>query len=124
MSMDAELLGRLIRKARKAQGLSREELAIAIGVSVASIRRWETGKTNPLPAFRKKLEEILCIPRRIIIEEDHGVFVAYCPDTGGIYEEGATREEAMENAYEALSAILEARAKTKGINQEHKWKQK
>jgi len=44
-------------------------------------------------------------------DEDGGVFVAFSPGVGGVYEEGATKEQAIENAYEAACAILEARAK-------------
>ena len=52
-------MGRVIQKAREAKGMSREELAAELGVSVFSVMRWESGKTRPLRAFRKKLEEIL-----------------------------------------------------------------
>ena len=36
-------------------------------------------------------------------------YVAYAPGVGGVYEEGATKEEALDNAYEAACAILETR---------------
>lgn len=35
--------------------------------------------------------------------------MACAPGVGGVYEEGATKEEAASNAYEAACAILETR---------------
>lgn len=57
--MEAKEMGRLIRRAREERGMTREELAAELGVSVFSVMRWENGKTRPLRAFRKQLEEIL-----------------------------------------------------------------
>lgn len=37
-------------------------------------------------------------------------FVAMCPGVHGVYEEGATEEEAIENAYISACAVLDARA--------------
>ena len=37
-------------------------------------------------------------------------FVAICPGVCGVYEEGATEEEAIESAYISACAILDARA--------------
>lgn len=36
--------------------------------------------------------------------------MAYAPGVGGVYEEGATKEEAISNAYEAACAIFETRS--------------
>lgn len=38
-------------------------------------------------------------------------FIALCPGVGGVYEEGATKDEAMTRAAEAACAVLEARSK-------------
>jgi len=46
---------------------------------------------------------------RVVVEQGEDGYVAYAPGVGGIYEEGATIEEAKENAYEAACAILETR---------------
>jgi predicted RNase H-like HicB family nuclease len=46
---------------------------------------------------------------RIIVEKGESGYVAYAPGVGGVYEEGATPEEAEANAYEAACAILETR---------------
>lgn len=45
----------------------------------------------------------------VVVNEGESGFVAYAPGVGGIYEEGATREEAIRNAYEAACAIIETR---------------
>ena len=54
----------LVREVRRQLGISQEELAHELGVSFATINRWENGKTTPfkLPraqfdAFCKKMTE-------------------------------------------------------------------
>jgi predicted RNase H-like HicB family nuclease len=37
-------------------------------------------------------------------------WVAYAPGVGGVYAEGDTQEDAVENAYRSACAVLEARA--------------
>lgn len=54
-------VGMQIRMARERLGMSREELAAKVGCSAVSIWKWETGRTLPLPAFRKRLERLLGI---------------------------------------------------------------
>jgi transcriptional regulator with XRE-family HTH domain len=44
---DAEVLGRLIRSARLDKGLSREQLASAVGRSASTVRRWERAESAP-----------------------------------------------------------------------------
>lgn len=51
----------------------------------------------------------------VVVTEGEDGFVAYAPGVGGVYEEGATREEAIKNAYEAACAILEARVENKNL---------
>ena len=41
--MDLEQTGRLIAQARKARGLTQQELAEKIGVTDKAVSRWETG---------------------------------------------------------------------------------
>jgi predicted RNase H-like HicB family nuclease len=45
----------------------------------------------------------------IIIEKGEDGYMSYAPGVGGVYEEGATKKEAIENAYKAACAILETR---------------
>jgi transcriptional regulator with XRE-family HTH domain len=41
-----------IRQARKDAGLSREQLAITLGVSLSTVVRWETGRANSITLER------------------------------------------------------------------------
>ena len=45
----------------------------------------------------------------VVAEKGEKGWVAYAPGVGGVYEEGATRAEAIANAYEAACAILDIR---------------
>lgn len=47
---------------------------------------------------------------KITAKRAEASWIAYAPGVGGVYEEGPTQEEAIENAYRAACAILEARA--------------
>ena len=54
----------LVREVRRQLGISQEELAHELGVSFATINRWENGKTTPFKlaraqfdAFCKKMTE-------------------------------------------------------------------
>ncbi|MBA7599608.1 hypothetical protein ES703_06644 [subsurface metagenome] len=46
---------------------------------------------------------------KIAFEKGEWGYAAYAPGVGGVYEEGATREEAISNAYEAARAIIDTR---------------
>ena len=48
-----------IKRLRLKLGLSREELAVKVGVSVFSIARWESGTSKPMRYFARQLEIIL-----------------------------------------------------------------
>jgi len=54
-------MGELIREARLRKGLSREELAVRIGCSYFTLRKWEKGEAVPIRMFRKRLEAELDI---------------------------------------------------------------
>lgn len=45
--MKRQNISKLIKKVRSDLGLSQEALARGLGVSFATINRWENGKTNP-----------------------------------------------------------------------------
>ena len=47
----------------------------------------------------------------IKVDKGEAGYVAYAPGVGGVYEEGQTADEAVANAYESASAIIEARFK-------------
>ncbi len=56
----SELIGKRIREARQARGLSQEQLGEKLGVSFQAVSTWETGKFLPdsdhLPALAKELD--------------------------------------------------------------------
>ncbi len=47
-----------IKKLRLDMGLSQERFARHLGVSLQTVRRWETALTRPLPIIAKKLEDL------------------------------------------------------------------
>lgn len=48
-----------IKELREQLGLTEEELAQKLGVSVSTVSRWETGKHRPSRLAKKRLKEIL-----------------------------------------------------------------
>jgi transcriptional regulator with XRE-family HTH domain len=52
-------LGRRIRQARTAKGLSKAEAARLVGVKVQSWQQWELGRTSPRPEKIPKLASVL-----------------------------------------------------------------
>ena len=47
MNREAENFPKLVKEVRRQLGISQEELAHELGVSFATVNRWENGKTNP-----------------------------------------------------------------------------
>ena len=48
-----------IRGLRKQLGLTAEELAQKLGVSVGTVSRWETGKNKPSRLAKRRLKDVL-----------------------------------------------------------------
>ncbi|MFC1917659.1 multiprotein-bridging factor 1 family protein [Chloroflexota bacterium] len=48
-----------LRHCRERKGWTQEHLARSIGVSLNTVQRWESGKTNPSPLAMEKLQELL-----------------------------------------------------------------
>jgi len=46
----------LVKSVRKQLGISQEELARELGVSFATVNRWENGRTNPIKLARSQFE--------------------------------------------------------------------
>ncbi|RYC70866.1 helix-turn-helix domain-containing protein [Spirosoma sordidisoli] len=65
MSDITEQVGALIREARKAKGLSQEELAKLMGVTKAAISGYETGKQNLTVGTLYKVSIALNLPLKI-----------------------------------------------------------
>ena len=54
--------------------------------------------------------------RLVLTVDEDGRIVVTCPDLQGVVTDGATVDEALENAYEAVEAMLEARGLDKEFN--------
>ena len=52
-------LARKIKQCRGLKGLTQEQLARSIGVSLNTVQRWESGKTRPSPLAMEKLQSLL-----------------------------------------------------------------
>jgi len=52
-----ETFPELIKKVRKQLGISQEDLAHALGVSFATVNRWENGKTTPSKLAQRQFEQ-------------------------------------------------------------------
>ena len=63
-----KLLGRNIKKYRKLNGLTQEQLAESIGVEVISISSIETGRYFPAPENLVKIAETLNIPIKYLFD--------------------------------------------------------
>ena len=85
-STPSETFGQRLRRLRKKAGLTQEELADKIDVSVMSIRRWEAGDNAPKIEFAKRLAEALGVPQAELLEGsplplDHWVLTIRIVDT-------------------------------------------
>ena len=60
-----------LKAARKQKGLSQAALGKLLGVQAQTIGRWETGKSEPNLETVNKLCEILDVPLRYFISEEH-----------------------------------------------------
>jgi len=58
----------LVKKLREILIITQVELAVLLGVSFASINRWETGKHEPTTKIKRKIVE-LCKANNIDLEE-------------------------------------------------------
>ena len=56
MSTDEQNLSVLVKEIRKQLGLSQEDLAREIGVSFATVNRWENGKVKPSKLAKVQLD--------------------------------------------------------------------
>jgi putative transcriptional regulator len=49
----------LVRSLRERMGLTQEKFAAKLGVTFASVNRWENGKAKPSPLALKQVEDLL-----------------------------------------------------------------
>ena len=59
MLSDEVDLSILVRSLRERMGLTQEKLAAKLGVTFASVNRWENGKAKPSPLALKQVEDLL-----------------------------------------------------------------
>ena len=64
----SESFGQRLRRLRKNKGLTQEELAFKVEVSVMTIRRWEWGNSTPQIEEVRKLAEALGVPQAELLE--------------------------------------------------------
>ena len=57
MSM-LENIAEELKKLRQQQGWSQEDLARTLGVSFATVNRWENGKTKPSRLAQEKIKQV------------------------------------------------------------------
>lgn len=60
---------RLVKDLRDTLIITQKELAVLLGVSYASINRWETGKHEPTTKIKRKIVE-LCKQNNINMEDN------------------------------------------------------
>jgi transcriptional regulator with XRE-family HTH domain len=86
--------GRRVRlaRARKAAGLTQEELAHRVGVERSTVGRWEAGETDPQPWHRRKLAKYL------------GITPAHLD---GLLQTAPDADNGGEDAFDRLAAVLD-----------------
>ena len=58
-----------IRTFRKREGMTQIDLANALGISIATLRRWEAGETGPTATGIAELSRVLGVPATDIIAD-------------------------------------------------------
>ncbi len=61
MIAESEIFFEHVKKVRKELNLSQEDLAHAIGVSFATVNRWENGKASPSKLVRKSFDNFCAL---------------------------------------------------------------
>ncbi len=56
MTSGSNTFPKLVKEVRKQLGITQEELAHELGVSFATINRWENGKTTPFKLARREFD--------------------------------------------------------------------
>ncbi len=59
MSDIAEKVGKAIKEARKAKGLTQKEVGAKLGISESAVNKYESGKENPTVITLQKVAEAL-----------------------------------------------------------------
>jgi len=77
-----------------------------------------------IPFFKQTSSHSKTEPTYIVVleKDEDGRFVVTCPDLQGVVTDGATEKEALENAHDAIEAILEDMGDMKEFNIESYYK--
>lgn len=107
-----------IRTFRKKIGMTQIDLAKAVEVSIATLRRWETGETAPTGTQIVKLAEVLNVaPEDIVASMSDSQSQNNFRKNNGmlVFEKDGTRIEIppTEKGYEIFSKIIENAMKLK-----------
>lgn len=120
-----------IRIHRKQAGLTQIELAEKLGVSIATLRRWEAGETAPTGTRIVEIAALLGIsPDRLISDKEEAenkkVSVTYPihENSGGmlVFEGEGTRIELppTDKGYELFQTLIDNMIKKRGMYSDHK----
>lgn len=58
----------VIRRYREDNALTQQEMGARVGVTAATISRWEQGLREPRGTWRQRLAEVIGVPEAAIIE--------------------------------------------------------
>ena len=64
MTIESETFSERVKKVRSQLNLSQEDLAHAIGVSFATVNRWENGKSSPSKLARKSFDNFRALMKK------------------------------------------------------------
>lgn len=64
MSIESETFSERVKKVRRQLNLSQEDLAHAIGVSFATVNRWENAKSSPSKLARKSFDNYCALMKK------------------------------------------------------------
>ena len=98
-----------IRILRKKAGLTQINAANALGVSIATFRRWEAGETAPTGTRIVELAKVLNVDPGEIVGVSASAVPAVQNDNTLVFEKGELRIEipANEKGYELFNRLVE-----------------
>ena len=101
-----------IRMFRKKAGITQIDLADELGISIATLRRWEAGETAPTGTRITELAKILKVePEDIVTTNPEEKLRTATPANNGmlVFEQGGSRIELppTKEGYEILNKLVE-----------------
>ena len=98
-----------IRILRKKADLTQIDVAKALGVSIATFRRWEAGETAPTGTRIVELAKVLQVEPESLVSENKPVSQAVPNSNALVFEKGELRIKlpATEKGYELFNRLVE-----------------